>query len=51
MKSHKKLYKIICSVQNVKNGLILAKSPTYSPNFFFQNWHIPDKNIQSKHVI
>ena len=30
LKAHKKLYKTMSLVQNVKNSPILAKSPTYS---------------------
>ena len=29
LKAHEKLYKAMCLVQNVENGLILTKSTTY----------------------
>ena len=36
LKAHEKLYKTMCLIQNVKNSLILTKSPTYSPWFFLK---------------
>ncbi len=39
-KGHKKLCKIMCSVQHFKNGLILTISPTYSPWFFSKSAHL-----------
>ena len=38
----------MCLAQNIKNGLILTKSPTYISCFFPQNWTIFDPTKMSK---
>ena len=52
LEAHEKLYKTMCFVQNVQNGPILIKSPTYNSWFFLKNQSfLTKKNSKSEHII